>query len=215
MSRIYISSSWRNEEHQRLVEELRKRGHKVYDFRHPQGREDSNVWETVSASLHLSASYHSGNLYPEDFRRMLLSDEAKERFIEHFNAMQDADTCILLLPCGSSSHSEAGYMNGLGKRVFIMDTREKAVPELMYLMYDNYFFRKEDLYEALAEPFSGVCRVCGCTHENPCYHPEYDTCDWVEPDLCSHCASVEEGGYGIKDDPETEHCINDRGDAFK
>ena len=81
MSRIYISSSWRNEEHQRLVEELRKRGHKVYDFRHPQGREDRNVWETVSASLHLSASYHSGNLYPEDFRRMLVSDEASRMLI--------------------------------------------------------------------------------------------------------------------------------------
>ena len=146
---------------------------------------------------------------------MLVSDEARERFIEHFNAMQDADTCILLLPCGCSSHSEAGHMNGMGKRVFVMDTREKAVPELMYLMYDNYFFRYEDLYEALEKPIPGVCRVCGCTWENPCYHPEHGNCSWVEPSLCSHCASVEDGGLGIKDDPETDHCINDQGDAFQ
>ena len=44
MSRIYIASSWRNGFQQQLVQELRKRGHKVYDFRHPNGRNDAPVW---------------------------------------------------------------------------------------------------------------------------------------------------------------------------
>ena len=50
MARIYISSSWKNEHQPKLVEQLRKQGHKVYDFRHPNGRNDRNVWEGVTAS---------------------------------------------------------------------------------------------------------------------------------------------------------------------
>ena len=33
------------------------------------------------------------------------------------------------------------------------------------------------------------CRVCGCTHYNPCD----GGCWWVEDDLCSACAVGEEG----------------------
>lgn len=53
MSRIYIASSWRNGFQQQLVQELRKRGHKVYDFRHPYGRNDAPVWESVSITQNL------------------------------------------------------------------------------------------------------------------------------------------------------------------
>ncbi|MBQ6246168.1 MAG: hypothetical protein IJK04_04830, partial [Kiritimatiellae bacterium] len=64
-----------------------------------------------------------------------------------------------------------------------------------------YFYKEEDLYKAVAEPIPGVCRVCGCTEDNPCYHPEHENCSWVDDEctLCSHCASEAEGGYGIKD----------------
>ena len=31
--------------------------------------------------------------------------------------MQEADFCVLLLPCGRSAHSEAGWMKGNGKKV--------------------------------------------------------------------------------------------------
>ena len=215
MARIYISSSWKNVYQPILVEELRRRGHQVYDFQHPSGRNDKNVWETVCERLGLGREYMLGNLSPRDFKRILLDSEAVERFKEHFAAMKDADTCIILLPCGRSSHVEAGFMNGMGKRVFVMDTTHEVSPELMYLMFDDYFYDLGELCAALAKPVPGVCRVCGCTEDNACYHPEHGNCHWIEPSLCSHCASIEEGGYGIKDDPETEHCMNDEGNAFK
>lgn len=52
---------------------------------------------------------------------------------------------------------------------------------------------------------SGICKECGCTEKNPCFHPNHGTCWWAneEHTLCSHCADSE-----IKDDPQTEHCIN-------
>ncbi len=51
----------------------------------------------------------------------------------------------------------------------------------------------------------GKCNKCGCTHDNPCHHPEHGCCWWVndENDLCSHCAIDE-----ISTDPTTEHCVN-------
>ncbi len=210
MSRIYIASSWKNKYQQQLVEDLRKRGHKVYDFKHPYGRNDVPVWETVSVTQNLRSAYVEKCLKGKDFKRMLLDRQSIKRFEEHFAAMQDADTCILLLPAGRSSHIEAGHMNGMGKRVFVMDTSKEVTPELMYLALDDYFFDFEELYQAVDKPIPGVCRVCGCTEDNPCEHPDHGTCRWVDDDctLCSHCAD-------LFDDPLTVHCINDKSDAFK
>ena len=218
MSRIYISSSWKNQEQPFLVEELRKRGHKVYDFRHPCGRDDNNVWIPVSNSLGLSFYYENNCLNRESFRKMLTDKNAINRFNEHFKAMQDADTCILLLPCGRSSHVEAGFMNGQGKRVFVMDTSNVATPELMYLMFDDYFHDYDDLFRAVEKPIPGVCRVCGCTDMNPCYHPDHGNCWWVDDEhtLCSHCADLcDDPSENICNDPQTVHCINDLSEAFK
>lgn len=38
------------------------------------------------------------------------------------------------------------------------------------------------------------CKVCGCTEDNPCIHPDFGACFWIKPDLCSHCVE-------LKDDP--------------
>lgn len=50
----------------------------------------------------------------------------------------------------------------------------------------------------------GVCRVCGCTDYDPCWHPKHGCCWWADDThtLCSHCADPE-----IADSPETVHCI--------
>lgn len=218
MSRIYIASSWKNKFQQQLVEELRKRGHKVYDFKHPYGRNDVPVWESVSVTQNLRSAYVEKCLKGKDFKRMLLDRQSIKRFEEHFAAMQDADTCILLLPAGRSSHIEAGHMNGMGKRVFVMDTSKEVTPELMYLALDDYFFDFEELYQAVDKPIPGVCRICGCTEDNPCEHPDHGTCWWVDDDctLCSHCADLcDDSSENICNDPQTEHCINDKSNAFK
>lgn len=51
----------------------------------------------------------------------------------------------------------------------------------------------------------GVCRVCGCTDDDPCYNPNVGNCWWADEShtICSHCADK-----SIADDPETRHCIN-------
>lgn len=51
----------------------------------------------------------------------------------------------------------------------------------------------------------GVCKVCGCTDNDPCFHPDYGMCWWVDEthELCSHCADPE-----IAESPEVQHCYN-------
>ena len=51
----------------------------------------------------------------------------------------------------------------------------------------------------------GVCRVCGCTDDDPCYNPNFGNCWWADESqtICSHCADK-----AIADDPYTKHCIN-------
>lgn len=43
---------------------------------------------------------------------------------------------------------------------------------------------------------AGTCRVCGCTDNDcsGCIHLTGYPCTWVEPDLCSACAHVQNGG---------------------
>jgi hypothetical protein len=221
MARIYISSSWRNGSQPKLVKELRERGHLVYDFRHPQGRNDCNVWDGIVRSRGLKEAYLEGILQPTDFDEMMHDKRAYDRFEDHFTAMADADTCVIVLPSGRSSHVEAGYFAGAGKRVFVMDYGANAKPELMYLIFDGYFYDEEKLLKAVDQPQYGVCHVCGCTEENHCYHPDFGNCWWVDENhtLCSHCA--EKFLYGgewhpsIRKDPKTQHCIHDIGKAFK
>lgn len=37
-----------------------------------------------------------------------------------------------------------------------------------------------------------ACRKCGCTWNTPCYDHETGSCWWVQPDLCSACATEDE-----------------------
>ena len=67
------------------------------------------------------------NLDP-DFEKWL-------QFQTDLDALHWADTCLLVLPCGRSAHTEAGWMKGMGKKtiVYIPQMQE---PELMYKIFD-------------------------------------------------------------------------------
>ncbi len=52
----------------------------------------------------------------------------------------------------------------------------------------------------------GICKICGCTYNNPCWHPKYGFCSWADESetICSHCALPE-----LKHDSRTVHKVND------
>ena len=145
MASIYVASSWRNTKQQEIVSLLREYGHDVYDFTKPGDKAMSNVWDDV----HLNHDLCTSNQYIEAISDPIVI----KRFVDHVNAMTASDTCVLLLPCGSSAHAEAGFMAGLGKKVFVLNTGPTLKPELMYRLFHGYTNSIRNLLMWMDEPF--------------------------------------------------------------
>lgn len=124
MSRIYLASSWRNQQQPEVLAALRAAGHLVYDFKNPPDRAGFGWSEIDPAWKDWTA---------ENYRKSLAHPVAQAGFKSDFAAMHWADTCVLLLPCGRSAHLEAGWMAGKGKRVIVL-TCDGQEPELMALL---------------------------------------------------------------------------------
>lgn len=140
--KIYLASSWQNKEYEQVLNTLRLEGYETYDFKHPENKELSSFdWEK------LDKEYNRWTC--SDFKKALNHPETIKAFQKDFQAMQEADLCVLLLPCGRSAHSEAGWMKGKEKKVFILDLSENPKPELMYRMYDDYLTDTMELIERI------------------------------------------------------------------
>ena len=140
MSNIYVASSWRNPFFLDVVSRLRDAGHEVYDFRNPPHGGEGFRWTDIDEN----APHWSFDQYAEGLHHPL----AERQFKADLDALSWADTCILVLPCGRSAHTEAGWMAGAGKRVFVY-IPEMVEPELMYKLFDGVYGSMEDLVRAL------------------------------------------------------------------
>ncbi|MBI1243793.1 MAG: hypothetical protein GC202_02215 [Alphaproteobacteria bacterium] len=140
MARIYVASSWRNPHQPGVVEMLRARNHAVYDFRNPPNKSGFS-WQQVNGS---------GAPSVDEYRKMLAHPIAASGYLSDFRAMEWADTCILVLPCGRSAHLEAGWFAGRGKRVIIL-TRDGEEPELMALMAQHICGSMAEVLDALTD----------------------------------------------------------------
>ena len=140
MARIYVASSWRNKYFPEVVTRLREVGHEVYDFRNPPHGGAGFHWTDVDpdAPNWTYAQYAEGLHHPL----------AERQFQADIDALTWADTCVLVLPCGRSAHTEAGWMAGAGKRV-IAYIPEMLEPELMYKLFDAVAGSLEELVEKL------------------------------------------------------------------
>ena len=124
--RIYVASSWRNDSQPAVVELLRLLGNEVYDFKNPRPGDNGFHWSEIDPEW---LDWH-----PAHFRDALRHPIAGAGFKSDFDAMEWADTFVLLLPCGRSAHLEAGWAIGAGKPTCIVLHEDKFEPELMYLM---------------------------------------------------------------------------------
>ena len=136
MARIYVASSWRNQYYPEVVQRLREAGHEVYDFRNPPHGGAGFHWTDIdpNAPAWTYAQYAEGLHHPL----------AERQFQADIDALTWADTCVLVLPCGRSAHTEAGWMAGAGKRV-IAYLPEMVEPELMYKLFDGVAGSLEEL----------------------------------------------------------------------
>lgn len=120
--RIYVASSWRNEEQPSVVQFLRDQMHAVYDFRNPPNSTGFS-WSQIDGNWQ--------NWTPAQFKSALDNHIAKKGFASDQDAMDWADICVLVLPSGRSAHLEAGYMAGQQKKVVVYMPKS-VEPELMY-----------------------------------------------------------------------------------
>lgn len=130
--KIYIASSWKNaKEVRELSEMLQQCGFEVYDF----------TDERKHFSFNLNALANASEIEYIDFLRTI--PESKKAFIVDKNGLDWADTVIMLLPCGRSSHLEFGYGVGKGKNCFIYGDLPLGEYECMYHFADGWFHKCE------------------------------------------------------------------------
>jgi hypothetical protein len=140
MSRIYVASSWRNQHFPEVVNRLREAGHEVYDFRNPPHGGNGFRWTDIDENaLDWTFQQYSEGLH---------HPKAERQFSADLKALEWADTCVIVLPCGRSAHTEAGWMAGAGKRV-IAYIPEKVEPELMYKLFDSVIGEINKLVDVL------------------------------------------------------------------
>ena len=167
--KIYVASSWRNHYHPEVVSALRADGHEVYDFKGsgdgwgsdgkgPGGfgwSEIDKEWErewTKDIPRYLQALNHPRAI--EGFRRDM-------------DALELADACVMVMPCGPSASMEMGWACGAGcfVAVYIPAIRE---PDLMVKMADLITSDLEEIRAALqgvARKFDELDRKLGFVSE--------------------------------------------------
>ena len=140
MAKIYVASSWRNKYYPQVVTRLREAGHEVYDFRNPPHGGNGFHWTDIDQN----APNWSFNEYKEGLDHPL----AQRQLTADLEALEWADTCVLVLPCGRSAHTEAGWMSGAGRKVIVY-IPEMQEPELMYKLFDDVVGDLDALIAAL------------------------------------------------------------------
>lgn len=147
MSRkIYLASSWRNQQQPEVLAMLRGMGHEVYDFRNPVPGNAGFSWRECQMEWGEEIDMHDMALY---IRHITNNPAAQEGFKLDRDALHWCDTCVLLLPCGRSAHLEAGYAMGQGKETFVVLSKDGFEPELMYLLGHHICETPSDLHVAL------------------------------------------------------------------
>ena len=126
--KIYVASSWRNEYYPEVVKVLREAGHDVYDFRNPPSSDGGFKWSNVDPNYM--------EWPPQEYRQQLTCKQAERQFQNDIEAMESCDACVIVLPCGRSAHTEAGWFSGKGKTVIVY-VPIKQEPELMYKLFNG------------------------------------------------------------------------------
>jgi hypothetical protein len=164
-SYVYVASSWRNHLQPAVIATLRAAGIDCYDFRNPDVG-TGFAWSQVGLQGPRCRCDHSWThgmcrshgeprqrnpQQPDalqcncpkditepvtDYLAALDHPRAVEGYVSDFDAMQRADTFVLVLPCGRSAHLELGWAVGAGKRTAIL-LEDPCTPELMYRMVDH------------------------------------------------------------------------------
>lgn len=131
--KIYVASSWKNKYVDSIFELLDNMNISYYNFK------DSNNsfhWNDIDKD------YKKWN--QQQCFNALHNEKAIKAFENDFKGLKECTHCILILPCGKSSHLEAGFCIGQNKKVIVY-VPEIIEPELMYKMFTIVVFNLDNL----------------------------------------------------------------------
>ena len=123
MLKIYLASSWKNQYYESVLKTIQEMNKfYVYDFRKQNTafnwNEIDDNWESWTTQQFLDALKHP---------------LSKRAYTDDFSHLRDCDICIMITPCGRSSHLEGGYAVGHGSKLIVCLTEDQR-PELTYKM---------------------------------------------------------------------------------
>lgn len=141
--RIYIASSWKNQEKViALAEALEGAGFEVDAFCRATDDRFSFHWSKfVDDEIELM-NYDAINFIDDPMVQRAFNEDKKW--------LDWAGCVIMLVPCGRSSHLEAGYGKGQGKLLYIYGEFPKGEFDVMYGFADG-LYRTEELPEMITE----------------------------------------------------------------
>ena len=139
---IYVAGKWKSLTQKSVVGILRSLNHNVYDYMNKIENPHGFAWTDFGIVE---------NCAPQKFISLLVDNETVTKaFLNDFEKLRDADALVMTLPSGKSAHIEAGYLKGLGKKVFIYMTENDA-PELMYKMFDGIITSEDQLKDIFSQ----------------------------------------------------------------
>jgi len=134
--KIYMASSWKNAEIVRqLAANLQEEGFEVDAFCRATDERYSFHWSELVDTEEELLQY--------DALTFLNDHRVQRAFNEDKRWLDWADTVIMVMPCGRSSHLEAGYAKGQGKRLYIYGDFQKGEFDVMYGFADMLFRSEE------------------------------------------------------------------------
>lgn len=137
--RIYLATSWKNPEQQRIVADLRARGHEVFDFRNPPNNAPLKTWKHILSN--------PSDASPEEQRAALSHNDAVEAFVGDMRAIRWSSVLLAIGPYGKDTCIEIGYAAALGKMVGALLVRGDA--SLMISVADALFVNEEEMHNWL------------------------------------------------------------------
>ena len=132
MTDYTVIGKFRNSNNVRaLIAGIRDKGKTCYDFTDKPADPDNP-----------EASFEKQMANLESHKDFLNDPVHRYHYERDLAGLKNADTVILLLPAGTSTHIEAGIAFGLGKKIVLIGKPEK--PETLYFIFDEYFDTVDD-----------------------------------------------------------------------
>jgi hypothetical protein len=124
LMKVYVASSWRNNEQPAVVERLREEGFEVYDFKNNDNRGADFHWRDIDPKW--------ADWSPEDAASALNHSIAQHAFDVDMSNLEWCDALVYVQPCGVSASLELGWAVGSGRPSIVL--MRDGDPELMLKM---------------------------------------------------------------------------------